>query len=126
MSLPLFVYGTLKQDEERGPLLAGLPRRPARVLGKLYRMPEGYPAMQPCRPGELFWVHGELVQPPPPHVLRLLDRYEGVEEGLFERVEVRALGALLDVPAWAWVMSAPGNRGGRLLRSGRWSSRWRR
>ena len=117
MTLPLFVYGTLASGGQQSFLLDGLERRPARVLGRLYRLPAGYPALAP---GGSDPVYGELVGAPPERLLALLDHYEGVAEGLFARVVVRALVGSNSADAWAYVMRDPRTRGGRHLPSGRW------
>lgn len=119
MALHLFVYGTLKGGESQSGLLRGLRRQPARIRGRLYHLPAGYPAVSP---GGMEEVWGELVEPPSEALLDLLDQYEGVDSGAFQRVQVPAILGLRTVRAWAWVMEDPGARGGRLLPSGRWTS----
>jgi gamma-glutamylcyclotransferase (GGCT)/AIG2-like uncharacterized protein YtfP len=118
----LFVYGTLMTGGQRALLLRGLTRRPASVRGALYHLREGYPAMDPEGDGV---VHGELVDPPAPALLALLDHYEGVDEGLFQRVEVTVRLPLARATAWAWVMRRPDQRGGVAVPSGRWRARGR-
>jgi gamma-glutamylcyclotransferase (GGCT)/AIG2-like uncharacterized protein YtfP len=117
MNLPLFVYGTLRSDAPQAALLAGLPRRPATTTGRLYRLPAGYPALVPGTEGV---VAGELVANASDR-LAVLDRYEGVSEGLYQRVviPVRSQGTMLE--AWAYTMPAAPARGGRAVRSGRWT-----
>jgi gamma-glutamylcyclotransferase (GGCT)/AIG2-like uncharacterized protein YtfP len=116
VNLPLFVYGTLLADAPQAGLLAGLARRAATTNGRLFRMPQGYPALVPGSEGE---VTGELVASPGPR-LGLLDRYEGLAEGVYRRVviPVRSAGATLE--AWAYVMPEAALRGGAPMRSGRW------
>jgi gamma-glutamylcyclotransferase (GGCT)/AIG2-like uncharacterized protein YtfP len=65
-------------------------------------------------------VHGELVAVPSDRLLGLLDSYEGVDEGLYRRVEIDVTVGLRSQRAWAYVMDDPRARGGRLLRDGRW------
>lgn len=122
MTHTVFVYGTLQGGESQGALLRG-PRRPAHVRGRLYHLPAGYPALQ--LQGDAP-VYGELAEVPDPRVLAMLDTYEGVAEGLYERVLVNAIVGLTTVRAWAWVMDDPAARGGRPLPSGRWTSPRRR
>lgn len=122
MSSALFVYGTLMTGGSQAGLLGRAPRRTARVHGTLYRLPEGYPAMALGGSG---WVHGELVEDAAtPTILTVLDQYEGVAQGLYSRVLVTVHTQLRRVQAWAWVMSSPHRRGGKLIVDGRWRT-WR-
>ena len=120
--LPLFVYGTLAAAGSEGPLLAHLDRVPAHTRGELWALPAGYPALV-WKPGTTSVVYGELVDPPDPRLLALLDRYEGVDEGLYRRVVVEAVSAGGVGPAWAWVMEAARARTGVRLPDGRWHGR---
>jgi gamma-glutamylcyclotransferase (GGCT)/AIG2-like uncharacterized protein YtfP len=114
----LFVYGTLLKGERMDGLLANRDRQLARVRGQIFRLAAGYPAMK--LGGETF-VHGEIVQGVDERMLGLLDQYEGVDQGLYKRVEVTALIGLERVTAWAWVMDDPYLKGGKLIESGRWT-----
>ncbi len=118
MTASLFVYGTLLAGERTAGLLRGRLRQKARVRGQIFRLPAGYPAM---KLGGNDFVHGELVQDCDERILDLLDQYEGVNDGLYKRVEVTALCGLERVEAWAWIMDDPYLRGGRLIESGRWT-----
>jgi len=118
MTFSLFVYGTLLEGERMAGLLGNSPRQPARVRGEIYRLPAGYPAM---RVGGDSFVHGELVERTDDRTLTLLDQYEGVHEGLYQRVEVTALAGLERITAWAWVMDDPYLKGGKLIESGKWT-----
>lgn len=120
---PLFVYGTLKRGEAREALCGPGARTEAVVRGTLYALPAGYPALTLRGSGA---VHGELVALADERVLRLLDHYEGVDEGLFMRVEVEAIVGLRRVPAWAYIMDDPRFKGGKALRSGVWTAARRR
>lgn len=115
--MPLFVYGTLMTDQAQAALLADMRRVRARVRGTLFRMPAGYPALVP---GGEAWVHGELVDLADPRRLAVLDHYEGVDEGLYRRVQVPVVVGLRTLEGWTWAMSDPAARGGRILPSGRW------
>ena len=115
--LPLFVYGTLQAGGPQGALLAGLDRRPAWIRGLLYGLPAGYPAVVLGGDGR---VHGELVDPPDDRLLGLLDRYEGVDEGLYARVRCDVQLGLRVEPAWVYAMEAARARTGRLVPDGRW------
>ncbi len=116
MNLPLFVYGTLMAGGEQGVLLAGLARRPASTTGKLFRMPQGYPALVPGTSGE---IAGELVDDPGGR-LGLLDRVEGVAEGLYQRAVLPVVVGGKRTEAWAYIMPDAASRGGIPIRSGRW------
>lgn len=120
---PVFVYGTLKRGQAQEALVGPGRRTEAIVRGSLYAMPAGYPALTLRGTGS---VHGELVEIADPRVLRMLDLYEGVDEGLYMRVEVEAVVGLRRVPAWAWIMNDPRLKGGRLVPSGLWSATRRR
>lgn len=113
----LFVYGTLMRRSERGNLLGDLRRRPARVLGALFDLPAGYPALTSGQ----RTVFGELVEGVDDRLLDILDRYEGVDEGLYERrlVEVRVDTERRN--AWTYWMADPQARGGWLIKTGRYT-----
>lgn len=117
MTRSLFVYGTLMADGGQGGILAHLPHRAARMRGSLWRMPAGYPALRPDGQGDVF---GELIDLSDDALLAILDTYEGVHEGLYERRLATALVGLARVPAWVYVMSDPEGRGARHIPSGRW------
>lgn len=95
MALSLFVYGTLMPGHLRWAVLEphALSWRPAAVEGHLYDTGEGWPAAV-FVPGEDL-VRGWAVDLDPAVadvVMAHLDDVEGVDQGLFRRVEV----ALLD------------------------------
>ncbi|TNE85652.1 MAG: gamma-glutamylcyclotransferase [Deltaproteobacteria bacterium] len=117
MTRPLFVYGTLMEKGGQGGLIGHLPRRPATMRGSLWRMPAGYPALRTDAVGE---VHGELVELTDEAIFRILDAYEGVDEGLYQREVRTAVVGLVRIPAWVYVMRDPEQRGGTHLPSGRW------
>jgi gamma-glutamylcyclotransferase (GGCT)/AIG2-like uncharacterized protein YtfP len=126
------VYGTLMAGHPQAALLGALRRRPASVRGLLYRLPAGYPALvyEPVPSGGPTpadgWVHGELVDPPPARLLTLIDTYEGVDEGLYRRVECEIRIGLRTECGWAYVMAPARARRGELVGSGRWRSIRRR
>lgn len=115
----LFVYGSLMSGGGTG-FLQGLSSQPARVRGRLFRMPHGYPAM--VLDDEGGWVTGELFTLDGPHRLTVLDHYEGVARGLYARVAVRVASAGRTRGAWAYTMTDAQIRArkGVALRSGRW------
>lgn len=120
--MDLFVYGTLMRGAPQGGLLAHLPRSDARTAGQLYRMPAGYPALA-RGPGQVF---GELIRDVDPRMFEVLDRYEGVAEGLYTREEVDVLVGLLRCRAITYVGVQPAKRGGTLVPDGRWRGAVRR
>lgn len=120
--MDLFVYGTLLRGATQGAMLAHLPRVDARISGRMYRMPGGYPALALGAGG---YVYGELVSDVDERLLGILDRYEGVHEGLYVRRPVEVLVGLLRRPAVAYVGVDP-ERTGKLVKSGRWRSVVRR
>lgn len=94
MALPLFVYGTLMPGHLRWPVLEphALSWRPAAVEGRLYDSGEGWPAAVFTAGDDL--VKGWAVDLDPAVadiVMAHLDEVEGVDQGLFRRVEVRLL-----------------------------------
>lgn len=115
--LPLFVYGSLKSIGAQSQLLGTGRRRPGTIRGRLYGLPAGYPAVALEEEGI---VHGEWLDPVPRNLLALLDTYEGVPEGLFERRVVEVSTSAVRFSAWAWVMEDPRSRGGTPIKSGRW------
>jgi gamma-glutamylcyclotransferase (GGCT)/AIG2-like uncharacterized protein YtfP len=119
----LFVYGTLRTGEPQSGLLAGCSRAPASVRGQLYALPAGYPALVV---GGSRKVYGELVDGLDEARLSLLDAFEGVDEGLYRRVQVEVDVALQRVLAHAYVMEHPDRVGGVLIEDGRWRRSIRR
>jgi gamma-glutamylcyclotransferase (GGCT)/AIG2-like uncharacterized protein YtfP len=95
MALPLFVYGTLMPGHLRWGVLEphAVGWRPAAVEGHLYDTAQGWPAAV-FRPGPDL-VKGWAVDLRPEVagvVMDHLDEVEGVDQGLFRRVEVALLG----------------------------------
>jgi len=116
----LFVYGTLLTHGANAHLLEGQQRHAARVRGTLYHLRAGYPALTLVG---TEWVHGELVLELDERIFRLLDLYEGVDQGLYIREQTDVFWGLNRVPAYTYTMSNPGKHGGRHLKNGRWSPR---
>jgi gamma-glutamylcyclotransferase (GGCT)/AIG2-like uncharacterized protein YtfP len=121
--LPLFVYGTLCSGEDQATLLGASPRRKAFVKGELYLLPAGYPALVLGGPDP---VHGELVELQDERLFRLVDQYEGVDEGLFARVQCDVRMGLRTERAWVYTLDAGRARTGLRLRDGRYRSVRRR
>lgn len=115
--LPLFVYGTLLRGQPRAALTGNRRRGAAWTTGTLYHLPAGYPALTREGNGQ---VHGEWVDAVSDSVLAVLDRYEGVHEGLYERVEIQVHTASGPFTAWSWIMADPTRLGGVVVPSGRW------
>jgi gamma-glutamylcyclotransferase (GGCT)/AIG2-like uncharacterized protein YtfP len=91
----LFVYGTLRSGGGAAELLRGCRLvGTATVAGTLYDLGD-YPALVLGGDGR---VEGEVWRCPA-DLLRRLDEYEGVAEGLFGRAEVEAAG----VRCWTYV-----------------------
>lgn len=122
-ALPLFVYGTLMTDERQAGLLAGCMRQRATVAGSLWRMPAGYPAVILGASGR---VHGELCRTPDARQLRVLDLYEGVDEGLYRREIVAVTYGLRQARAWIYLLNEAANRTGTPIKSGMWRAQVRR
>lgn len=104
-------------------MLGRVERAAAKTRGKLWRLPQGYPALEL---GGDDWVYGELVQPVSDSLLALVDKYEGVDEGLYQRLDVDVVVGLRVVSAWTYAMVTPKTRGGILIPSGRYTSVTRR
>ena len=107
MAAPLFVYGTLMPGHLRWGVLEphAVGWRPAAVEGQLYDTRQGWPAAR-FAPGPAV-VRGWAVDLDPERatvVLAHLDEVEGVDEGLFARVEVALLGGEPAV-AYEWAAS---------------------
>jgi gamma-glutamylcyclotransferase (GGCT)/AIG2-like uncharacterized protein YtfP len=95
MARPLFVYGTLMPGHLRWGVLEphAVGWRPAAVEGHLYDSGQGWPAAV-FTPGDDL-VRGWAVDLRPEVadvVLAHLDEVEGVDAGLFRRVDVALLG----------------------------------
>ena len=100
---PLFVYGSLMRGEESDGLLSAFDRQAASCRGSLYMMPAGYPALVPYDSG--VPIRGELIQLPDFKMLRVLDHFERVNDGLYIRKEVQVSTGASNVPAWAYVLT---------------------
>lgn len=88
MAAPLFVYGTLLRGQPSDGFLADRDVRSATVRGRLFRVPAGYPALvvDPTGPE----IAGELIVDVDDGLLRVLDLFEGVHNGLYRRVRLTA------------------------------------
>lgn len=92
----LFVYGTLRGGGGAAHLLRGCERiTVGKVRGSLYDL-GAYPALVLDDAGE---VEGEVWRCEDAEVLRALDDYEGVGEGLFRRVRVE----VEEIVCWTYV-----------------------
>ena len=100
----LFVYGTLMRGEDREGLVSQFEARTAVMMGKLWRVPAGYPALQFSLKGKP--IAGEVLTLDGPSVLSVLDLYEGVREGLYDRIRLPIQTELGTEKAWAYVMSS--------------------
>jgi gamma-glutamylcyclotransferase (GGCT)/AIG2-like uncharacterized protein YtfP len=90
----IFVYGTLRPDQQRWPAIEGFVERtePATIEGfVLFDLPQGYPAIEPGEGevvGALLHLHEEHAE----RAIAAADEIEGYAEGapnsLYERVVV--------------------------------------
>ena len=103
MSQYLFVYGTLMRGEEREGIVAHLPAKPAIARGHLWRAPAGYPALLIDSQG--LPIRGELLAVEQPSIFMVLDLYEGVAEGLYNREIIDVQTENGSTQAWAYVMT---------------------
>lgn len=85
----LFFYGTLKRGHCRAPMLAGQQFLRTVRTAPLYRLVNcgSYPGMVLAETGRASAVEGELWQVDR-ECLALLDREEGVDMGLYQRVPI--------------------------------------
>jgi gamma-glutamylcyclotransferase (GGCT)/AIG2-like uncharacterized protein YtfP len=122
MTLPLFVYGTLKRSDPKGPhrLLRGARYlSPGSIWGELYDL-GAYPGVlrEAAAKRRVFGELYELPDQDAPRTLRELDRYEG-PEFTRERVFVRTRRGRRRA-AWTYLLrNSPGARA-RLIPSGRY------
>lgn len=127
----LFVYGTLKPGERAFDRLCQpitLSTQPAMASGRLYHLPQGYPAMT-LEPG---WVQGVLLTITSLERLQPLDDFEEYYPDRPDRSEyLRHLHPVYDYSrqplGTAWVYTMPRDRtlslGGQWLPEGYWSER---
>ena len=120
MSTHLFVYGTLMRGEEREGIVAHLDTQPAIVRGQLWRAPAGYPALFMDPSG--LPIRGELLAIEQPSIFMVLDLYEGIAEGLYNREIIDVQTEKGPTQAWAYTMSRQQLRraGCRLLKTNDW------
>jgi gamma-glutamylcyclotransferase (GGCT)/AIG2-like uncharacterized protein YtfP len=109
----LFVYGTLRSDSPHA--MARQLRRashrwvPARFQGVKFDL-GAYPGVHPSHdPAD--WIAGELfsLRRPVHRILRVLDAYEGVPEGLYSRraLPVQLMPGREQVAAWVYIYEGP-------------------
>jgi gamma-glutamylcyclotransferase (GGCT)/AIG2-like uncharacterized protein YtfP len=79
----VFVYGSLRRGEQNAALVADLLATPARARGWLWALPEGWPALVLDPDG--LPIEGELLDGVAPARLAQLDRFEGLDHGLYRR-----------------------------------------
>ena len=99
----LFVYGDLLQGRPLDGVLAPFRRRPARVRGRLVRLPGGGPGLVPDEAEAAGEVAGELVDLPE-SFLSVVDLMLGVREGELERVRLSVAGRRGSLTAWTHVV----------------------
>lgn len=108
----LFVYGSLMRGQPQDGLVTAFPATAATSRGRLYLVPAGYPVLVPDPEGPA--IAGELLELSTPAIFRVLDLYEGVNEGLYRRETVRVRCRGRDLEAQAYVLSADQVRRRRL------------
>jgi gamma-glutamylcyclotransferase (GGCT)/AIG2-like uncharacterized protein YtfP len=111
----LFVYGTLMRGQrlhhhlqrQNGVLYLGK----AKIRAQLYRLRgRGYPGAVRTSRAESF-VHGELYQlSNPTETLRIMDKIEGCDEGLFVRKRVDIWHGDEKLRGWAYFYAKPVSR----------------
>jgi gamma-glutamylcyclotransferase (GGCT)/AIG2-like uncharacterized protein YtfP len=120
--LPLFVYGTLLSSESQGWALAGHCLTPARLQGRLWRLPGGEPALELSR--KHGWVVGELTDVGEQEELAFLEQLAAVHANGFSRRLVRVQLGIRAVRAQVWIADARHLR--QLRASPLKTSDWRR
>ncbi len=106
MTLPLFVYGSLRDPRVRARVLRerpGLTTSPATLRGHARRMVSGfdYPFLVPADVDDT--VDGELILGLADADFPVLDRYEDVDDGLYVRDRVTVQTADGPVDAWTYL-----------------------
>jgi gamma-glutamylcyclotransferase (GGCT)/AIG2-like uncharacterized protein YtfP len=101
----LFVYGTLRTGQTARSLIAPHVVRfePARIRGKIYAFPMGYPGLVDGDGhvrGELMWL-SDLAA-----ALALLDAYEGTDFVRMLRPVIRSASGI-EEPAWVYALADP-------------------
>ncbi|MFE2043498.1 gamma-glutamylcyclotransferase family protein [Streptomyces sp. NPDC059477] len=136
MTLPFFVYGTLRPGEpNHDAFLRGRTRteRPARLTDAVLYDGPGYPYAVP-EPGGV--VHGDLITALPDAYAELLHALDALEEyvpgdprSLYERIAREVIREPDETPVRAWVyLAAPSiatalRTGGTRIQTGDWHSR---
>lgn len=135
--LRVFVYGTLKPGElnyQRYCASTVIAASAAIARGQLFSLPAGYPVMA-LGDG---WVHGFVLTLSDPQTLRVLDEYEGYQEGrspsiareslenLYDRQVIATFNSSQQPLGLAWAYLMPPDKihclGGTLLPHGRWDN----
>ena len=98
--LPLFVYGTLRASQSQGWALAGRLLTPARMQGRLWRLPGGEPVLEISR--KHGWVVGELVDLQDQADLAFLEQIVAVQQHGLVSQAVRVQLGMRAVRAQVW------------------------
>jgi gamma-glutamylcyclotransferase (GGCT)/AIG2-like uncharacterized protein YtfP len=116
----VFVYGTLLRGQPAEGYLGGLRRWPGTTRGQLFRTPGNYPALVPADDDRE--VMGEVVRLDGPARLPVLDLFERVADGLYQRRRIAVQSMGRPGEAWAWVIDARTARLRRYtaMRTGDW------
>ena len=112
MTLPLFVYGTLRDPDIRTRVLGerpGLTTCPAILRGHTRRMVPNFEYALAMPAGPADRIEGELILGLADADYPVLDEYEDVDGGLYVRVAVSVETADGPVDAWTYLRgpSAP-------------------
>jgi gamma-glutamylcyclotransferase (GGCT)/AIG2-like uncharacterized protein YtfP len=97
----LFAYGTLAPEDPESAVRAGWVAD--RVRGRLYDLGL-YPALCDCGDPTANWVEGYVRPVQPDELTRRFDPYEGVDEGLYQRVTATTESGRL---VWVYVYARP-------------------
>jgi len=126
-SAHLFVYGTLMRGHSLHKFLANKARADfvgkAKMRGRLYRLRRRrYPGAKLASRADGF-VHGELYRlNDPQSTLKLIDRIEGCDEGLFRRQRVDVWTNGSKTRAWTYFYARP-LEGAEHIPTGRYQDR---
>lgn len=127
----VFVYGTLKPGEENYDSYCKhcCEAQEAMVLGNLYDLPFGYPALT----AESLPVYGFLLSFANPNTLATLDELENynparpLDQNEYFRVRTAAFSLDHQPLGWAWIycmeLARVQRMGGVLLPEGKWTSK---
>jgi len=97
----LFAYGTLAPADPETALASGW--NADAVRGRLFDLGP-FPALVDLDDAEAPWIDGFVYSPVSEELIRRLDLYEGVDEGLYSRVAVTTQSGR---SAWVYIYARP-------------------